>query len=138
MEPIEVSRIDSFIEKLAQRAHHGLNGEKPLAMIAAIEFIHSGFEEDKPEHNASLTELLTSQITSNAIKTKFVALAQKTGKLKAPDWSWGNIVSYGYKLTDELKNNNSVDNAFRYITREQALEFLKYYYRKLGFEYGIE
>ena len=134
MEPIEVNRINSFIEKLVRRAHHGLCGEKPLAILAAVEFIHSGFMEDRPQHNASLTELLTSKITSNAIKTKFVSLAEKTGKLKAPDWSWGNIVSSKHELIDVLKENRSVDDAFRYLTREQAKDILKYHYNKLGFK----
>ena len=132
MGPIEVNEINLFIEKLVRRAHHGLCGEKPLAMLAAVEFIHLGFIEDRPQRNASLPELLSSKITSNAIQTKFVFLAEKTGKLKAPDWSWGNIVSSRHKLIDVLKENRSVDDAFRYLTIEQAKDILKYYYNKLG------
>jgi hypothetical protein len=134
----ESSKINAYIEKLIHRAHHGLHGEKPLAILAAIEFINSGFEEGRPKHSASLSELLANNITSNAIKSKFMILANKTGKLKAPDWSWGNIVSHKHELIDDLKINKSVDRAFRSITKEQTLNILKNYYHKLGLELNLQ
>ena len=131
MIPIEVDRISLFIDKLAQRAHLDLFGEKPLAVIAAVKFINSGFIEGRPVHNASLTELLTSTITSNAIKSKYMALNKK-GKLKAPDWSWSNIVSSKRELLEVLKENKSVDEAFRNLTYDETSFILEKYYDEMG------
>lgn len=94
MEPIEVNRIHSFIEILSKRAHLGIYGEKPLAMLAIIEYIYYSHIEGKPAIKASISELLSTKVTSNAIRVKFLDLARKTGKLKAPDWSWSNIETY--------------------------------------------
>lgn len=131
MIPIEVDRISLFIDKLARQAHLGLFGEKPLAIIAAIKFINSGFIEGRPVHNASLTELLKNTITANAIKSKFMDLNKK-GKLKAPDWSWSNIVSSKAELVYVLKEHKSVDESFRNLTNDETSFILQKYYEKMG------
>ena len=134
MEPIEVSRINSFIDILSQRAHLGISGEKPLGMLAIIEYIYYSHIEGKPDIEASISELLTTKLSSNAIKTKFLELAKKTGKLKAPEWSWGNIVSYKKELIHELQKYKSVDEALQLLSKDQAEDILKHYYHMMGFE----
>ncbi len=134
MEPIEVNRIHSFIDMLSNRAHLGIYGEKPLAMLAIIEYIYHSYIEGKPAIKASISELLSTQLTSNAIRVKFLGLAQTTGKLKAPDWSWGNIVSYKKELIHELHKHKSVDKALQLLSKDQAEEILKHYYNMMGLE----
>lgn len=138
MIPVEVEKISLFIDKLAKRAHLDLFGEKPLAVLAAVEYVYSGFLEGRPDHDASLTELLMSTITSNAIKRKFTALAEKTGKLKAPVWSWSNVVSSKRELIEVLTENKSVDEAFRNLTKEKASNLLRNYYEKLSLKRDLE
>jgi len=134
MEPIEVNPIRSFIDMLSNRAHLGIYGEKPLALLAIIEYIYYSYVEGKPAINASISELLSTTLTSNAIKVKFLDLAETTGKLKAPDWSWGNIVSYKKELIHEVHKHKSVDKALQLLSKDQAEEILKYYYDLMGLE----
>ena len=134
MEPIEVNPIRSFIDMLSNRAHLGIYGEKPLALLAIIEYIYYSYVEGKPAISASISELLSTTLTSNAIKVKFLDLAETTGKLKTPDWSWGNIVSYKKELIHELHKHKSVDKALQLLSKDQAEEILKYYYNLMGLE----
>ena len=134
MEPIEVNRIHSFIEMLSKRAHLGICGEKPLAMLAIIEYIYYSHIEGKPAVKASISELLSNKLTSNAIRVKFLELANKTGKLKAPETSWGNIITYKKELINELHKHKSVDKALQLLSKDQAEKILKHYYHKMGLE----
>jgi len=134
MEPIEVNPINFFIDMLSQRAHLGMSGEKPLGMLAIIEYIYHSHIEGKPDIKASISELLTAKLSSNAIKVKFLELAKKTGKLKAPEWSWGNIVSYKKELVHELQKYKSVDEALQLLSKDQAEDILEHYYHMMGFE----
>jgi len=134
MEPIEVNRIIIFIDRLSQRAHLGIYGEKPLAMLAIIEYIYHSYIEGRPPIKTSISKLLSTTLSSNAIRVKFLGLAKKTGKLKAPEWSWGNIVSYKKELIYELNKYRSVDKALQLLSKGQAEEILKHYYHTMGFE----
>ena len=134
MEPIEVNRINLFIDRLSKRAHHGIYGEKPLAMLAIIEYIYHSHIEGRPPIKTSISKLLSTTLSSNTIRVKFLRLANKTGKLKAPEWSWSNIVTNKKELIYELNKNRSVDKALQLLSKGQAEEILKHYYHTMGFK----
>lgn len=124
MESIQTSRIEVFYEFLVKRARYGVMGEKPLALYCTIEHL-----SEKGVKGLSLSELLRSTLTSNAIKNRF--LRYGAIKLADPETSWANIVSSKKELLNLLKENRSVDEAFKSLTQDQANSI----YEKLAARY---
>jgi len=128
MEPQELDLIERFIDELAKKAYYGYAGEKPLAILAALETA----ADKMRTNNLTLSQTLTSPLLGNEIKRNYIQLAQKTGKLQNPESSWNNVVASKKELIDILHKRKSIDEAFKTITKERAAKIIKYHYTKLA------
>jgi hypothetical protein len=128
MQRREVDAIELFIDELASRAPYGYAGEKPLAVIAALDIAGSTMNEEK----MTLSEALKTPLLEKEIKRRFIQLARETGKLKDPDSSWGNVVTSKKELLQILRERKTVDAAFKTLDAERLAKIRKNCYLKLG------
>ena len=127
MKPQELDTIMLFIDELAIKAFYGYAGEKPLAILAALETA----SDKMRKNNLTLSQALTTPLIRNEIKRNYIQLAQKTGKLKSPESSWSNIVASKEELLIVLRKRKTIDEEFKTITKERAEQIIEYYYSKL-------
>lgn len=130
IEKQELDIIEFFIDELASRAFYKYAGEKPLAILAALETAG----ETMRENQLTLSQALSSTLLGNEIKRTFIRLARSTGKLKDPDSSWSNVVTSKKELIHLLNKRKSVDEAFKTISKGRAEKILRKYYTKLGLQ----
>ncbi|MFH2109728.1 MAG: hypothetical protein ABIJ47_00555 [Candidatus Bathyarchaeota archaeon] len=127
VEKQELDIIELFIDELANRAPYRYAGEKPLAVLAALETA----TEAMRKNNLTLSQALTSPLLGKEIKRSYIRLAKRTGKLKNPESSWSNVVSSKKELVNILHTRKSIDEAFRTVSKERADRVLTKYYSKL-------
>jgi len=130
IEKQELDIIELLIDELASRAFYRYAGEKPLAILAALETAG----ETMRENQLTLSQALSSTLVGNEIKRTFIRLAKSTGKLKDPGSSWGNVVTSKKELIHLLNERKSVDEAFKTISKRRSEKILMKYYTKLGLQ----
>jgi len=128
IEKQELDAIELFIDKLASKAFYEYAGEKPLAVLAALETAGDVMRENQ----LTLSQALSSTLLGKEIKRTFVSLARRTGKIRDPDSSWSNVVTSKKELLVILNERKSVDEAFKAVSKERAEKMLRKYYTKLG------
>ena len=128
IEKHELDAIELFIDKLASNAFYGYAGEKPLAVLAALETAGDVMRENQ----LTLSQALSSTLLGKEIKRTFVSLVRRTGKIRDPDSSWSNVVTSKKELLVILNERKSVDEAFKAVSKERAEKMLRKYYTKLG------
>jgi hypothetical protein len=128
IEKQELDAIELFMDKLASKAFYGYAGEKPLAVLAALETAGDVMRENQ----LTLSQALSSTLLGKEIKRTFVSLARRTGKIRDPDSSWSNVVTSKKELLVILNERKSVDEAFKAVSKERAEKMLRKYYTKLG------
>jgi hypothetical protein len=131
LEKREIDIIELFIDELASRAFYGYAGEKPLAVLAALETAGDVMRENQ----LNLSQALSSTLLGKEIKRTFIRLTQRTGKLKDPDSSWSNVVTSKKELLTILQEKKSVDEAFRTASKERTDKILAKYHSKLGLHF---
>jgi len=131
IEKQELDAIELFIDKLASKAFYGCAGEKPLAVLAALETAGDVMRENQ----LTLSQALSSTLLGKEIKRTFVSLARRTGKIRDPDSSWSNVVTSKKDLLVILNERKSVDEAFKAVSKERAEKMLRKYYTKLGLQF---
>ena len=131
LEKREIDIIEMFIDELASRAFYEYAGEKPLAVLAALETAGDVMRENQ----LTLSQALSSTLLGKEIKRTFVSLARRTGKIRDPDSSWSNVVTSKKELLVILNERKSVDEAFKAVSKERAEKMLRKYYTKLGLQF---
>jgi hypothetical protein len=131
IEKQELDAIELFIDKLASKAFYEYAGEKPLAVLAALETAGDVMRENQ----LTLSQALSSTLLGKEIKRTFVSLARRTGKIRDPDSSWSNVVTSKKELLVILNERKSVDEAFKAVSKERAEKMLRKYYTKLGLQF---
>ena len=131
IEKQELDAIDLFIDKLASKAFYEYAGEKPLAVLAALETAGDVMRENQ----LTLSQALSSTLLGKEIKRTFVSLARRAGKIRDPDSSWSNVVTSKKELLVILNERKSVDEAFKAVSKERAEKMLRKYYTKLGLQF---
>jgi len=127
VEKQELDIIELFIDELANRAQYKYAGEKPLAVLAALETA----AEAMCKNNLTLSQALTSPLLGKEIKRAYIRLAKRICKLKSPESSWSNVVTSKKELINILRTRKSIDEAFRTISKERSDNILKKYYSKM-------
>ena len=131
IEKQELDAIELFIDKLASKAFYEYAGEKPLAVLAALETAGDVMRENQ----LTLSQALSSTLLGKEIKRTFVSLARRAGKIRDPDSSWSNVVTSKKELLVILNERKSVDEAFKAVSKERAEKMLRKYYTKLGLQF---
>jgi len=121
------SIINNFMSELIERAWYGIKGEKPLATIAALKFLH-----DNEIFQIELLNLIEGNYSSN-VRRIFINLAKKSKKIKDPSSSWSVITGSNRELQNAIKQfgYGDVNKAFSELTKKEIETLLNNYLRRL-------
>jgi hypothetical protein len=117
------SIVAGFLSELSKRAEYGIRGEKPLAMIAALKYLHENNITGK-----SLLGLLSAP-HARKIRTIFLDLAKLHSSIEEPSTSWDIITGKQGELQDAILqfHAGNVNEAFSKLTPEETESLLKSY-----------
>lgn len=119
--------IKQFIESLSSRAKFGMLGEKPIAVIAALEYLcESGLT------GVEFLELLENSGHSRAIRSKFIKLAIQYGRISSPSSSWAVITGSNKELQRAAEQFSGLDASFSSLAHDQICSLAKEFSQRLG------
>lgn len=112
-----------FVSELSKKAEYGIRGEKPLAVIATLKYLHENNITGK-----RLLELL-AEPHAKAIKSIFLDLAREHSSIKEPDTSWDLIAGKRRELQDAIQQFRAgdVNEVFSKLTPKEIESLLKSY-----------
>lgn len=112
-----------FVSELSKKAEYGIRGEKPLAVIATLKYLHENNITGK-----RLLELL-AEPHAKAIKSIFLDLAREHSSIQEPSTSWDLIAGKRGELRDIIQgfNAGAVNEAFSKLTPEEIESLLHSY-----------
>lgn len=113
--------VGDFIEKLIERAQYGIQGEKPLAVIATLTYLY-----EYELFGQRFIELLDDSKHSNYIKSYFIRLVNNYGRLKDPNNSWNVITGTNEELQHAIRDFG-VDKSFSKLTSVEIKSLLDRY-----------
>ena len=119
--------VATFIIELSKKAAYGLKGEKPLALIAALKYLH-----DNKISGVNLIDLIEDLNYSEGVKSVFISLAQKT-RITDPSSSWSVITGSEKELQNAIKNfrEENVNKAFSELKPDEIESLLTSYMKRL-------
>lgn len=117
------SIVAGFVSELAQKAEYGIRGEKPLAIIASLKYLHENRIMGK-----RLLDLL-AEPHANLIRSIFLNLAKEHSPIKEPTTSWDLITGNGREIQEAIQQFRAgdVNKAFSKLTPEETESLLKSY-----------
>ena len=117
------SIVAGFVSELSKKAEYEIRGEKPLAVIATLKYLHENNITGK-----RLLELL-AEPHAKAIKSIFLDLAREHSSIKEPDTSWDLIAGKRRELQDAIQQFRAgdVNEAFSKLTPKEIESLLKSY-----------
>jgi hypothetical protein len=116
--------VEKFLERLCQNARYDVQGEKPIAVIAAIKFLNQ-----KKVVGMHLSKIFA--VYKQNVKTEFLDLAEKFGRLKNPSGSFVVILGKNGELLKTIQNDPEVDKAFSELSIEDIKQLYEKYMEKL-------
>ena len=119
------SIVASFVSELSKKAKYGLRGEKPLAVVAVLKYLHENNINGK-----KLLELLAEPY-AKAIRRTFLDLAREFSPITEPTTSWDIIAGRRSELQDAVQQFRAgdVNAAFSNIAPEEIDSLLNSYNR---------
>lgn len=119
--------VRRFIESLSSRAKFGMLGEKPIAVIAALEYLcEAGLT------GVEFLELLGNSRHSRVIRSKFIQLATQYGRISSPSNSWGVITGSTRELQRAAEQFSGLDASFSRLAHDQICSLAKEFSQRLG------
>jgi hypothetical protein len=125
VDKIEV--VNSFIKSLESKALYKLKGEKPIALISILSYL-----SNNNLGGIRLLDLLASPRHSFKIRSEFIKIASRYGKIADPEASWDVITGSARELQRAIENNGLVNNAFSELEIEQIKTLTKYWIGRLS------
>ena len=122
---MSVNVVGDFIEKLVERAQYGVQGEKPLAVIATLNYLY-----EYKLLGQSFIELIDDPKHSSNIKSYFMRLANDYGRLKDPNASWNVITGTDEELQNATRDFR-VDESFARLMYIDIKSLLDRYFKQL-------
>lgn len=125
--PPAKSAVADFMQKLCQRARHGIQGEKPIAIIASLKYIY----ENPQLVGKRLLELFDEPKHESQVREIFIDLAKQHSRISEPATSWNVITGKSRELQNAIMKSANVNEAFSELTLEEMKRLLEIYIQKL-------
>lgn len=110
MAPVIVSM---FFDELSGKARYGVRGEKPLAVLAVLQYLY-----DTKQMGVKFLHLLDYPYYEKVRKT-FLKLAEEYGSISEPASSWGVITGSGMELQNAIRDNGKVNQAIADLSQKE-------------------
>lgn len=91
--------VTQFIDELRSRAKYDIQGEKPIAMISALIYVH-----DYELTGTKLSDLF-DEPHSNHARNNFITLANRYSRLNSSSVSWSVITGNNQEIQNAILNN---------------------------------
>ena len=117
------SIVAGFISELSRKAEYGIRGEKPLAVVATLKYLHENNVTGK-----TLLQLLREP-HAKVIRSTFLDLAREHSPIKESATSWDLIAGRKRELQNSIRQSHfgDVNQAFSKLTPEETESLLKSY-----------
>jgi len=116
------AKVESFINWLSSRARYGIRGEKPIAVIAALQYL-----QDTGQKRIRLLELIENPSHLPSVRDRFIDLAGQYGSISNPRNSWSVITGSNREIQRAIEAHLEVDEAFSNLTKEQISTLFEKY-----------
>lgn len=128
---LTTSIVASFVSELIDRASYGIKGEKPLAIIAALKYLH-----DNEISGVELLDLIEGWDHSDDVRSVFITLAENSKKITSPSGSWSVITGSQKELQNAIRlfGPGDVNKAFSQLKPEEIESLLNSYMKRLEIE----
>ncbi|MFC1803396.1 DUF6308 family protein [Thermoproteota archaeon] len=93
------SIVIDFFDELSNRAHYGVHGEKPIAVLAILKYLH-----ETKQVGIRFLDLIDFPYYEKVRKT-FIEAAEQFGKMKNPSSSWSVITGRNRELQIAVQDN---------------------------------
>lgn len=121
-------KVRQFIETLSLRANYGIQGEKPLAVIAALQYVC-----EKSLEGTGFVELIESYSHSQRIRRRFIHLAIEYGRISNAENSWGVITGGSAReLQRAAEDALGLDDAWSALAHGQVCSLATEFTQKLS------
>lgn len=125
-----VNDVIKCIEDLSRSAYYDLKGEKPLFMIAVLQYL---VEINENLEGVKISDMLKSPRSRN-IGNRFVNLVRKTEEIKSdPEKTWSSKVNTDF--LDVLRSNSEIDEQLSSLNKAELSKVLARYFMKLDLDF---
>jgi hypothetical protein len=115
-----------LMDELGKRAQYGIKGEKPIALIAVLQYLL-----DKEITGIELIEFFEDPYLMREIKTRFIRLAEQYSKLSSPGGSWSVITGSNKEIQNAINNHYKANTSFKKLSESEILTLFQNYYGRL-------
>jgi hypothetical protein len=113
------SAVLDFFDELSSRAHYGVHGEKPIAVLAVLQYLY-----ETGQMGVTFLDLLDYPYYEKVRKT-FIQVADQYGKMKNPGSSWSVITGSSRELQHAIQDHGQVNQAIYNLTPQETQETYK-------------
>jgi hypothetical protein len=112
-QPSPSSVIIDFFNVLSTQAKYGVRGEKPIAVLAVLEYLMKS-----RQIGVSFLDLLDYPYYER-VRTTYLDLAEKYGSFPDPSGSWNAITGRGMELQNLIVDDGRVDQAVANLSKKE-------------------
>ncbi|TFH17180.1 hypothetical protein E4H04_05440 [Candidatus Bathyarchaeota archaeon] len=111
--PSASSVVIDFFNVLSTKAKYGVRGEKPMAVLAVLEYLMK-----TRQIGVRFLDLLDYPYYER-VRTTYIALAEKFGSFPDPSGSWSVITGRGMELQSLIVDDGRVDQAIANLSKKE-------------------
>ena len=112
-QPSASSVVIDFFNVLSTRAKYGVRGEKPIAVLAVLDYLNSS-----RQIGVTFLDLLDYPYYER-VRQVYLELAEKYGSFADPAGSWGVITGRSMELQKLIVENGKVDRAVADLSKKE-------------------
>lgn len=105
--------VYDFYRELSDRAKFGIRGEKPLAVLAVLEYL-----SNTGQVGIRFLELLDTPYYEKVRRT-YIEIAEKHASVTSPSGSWSVITGVNMELQNAIRDNGLVNQALADLTQKE-------------------
>lgn len=105
--------VSGFFDELSGKARYGVRGEKPLAVLSALQYLY-----DTKQMGVKFLHLLDYPYYEKVRKT-FIKLAEKYGSISDHASSWSVITGSNMELQNTIRDNGKVNQAIADLSQKE-------------------
>jgi hypothetical protein len=119
-----LNTVIGFFNELSERAKYGILGEKPLAVLAVLQYL-----KNTGQIGVKFLDLLDYPYYEK-VRLIFIELAEQYGNLARPSSSWSVITGTSMELQNAINDNGRVNQAVADLSQKEIDEIYMLLYEK--------
>jgi hypothetical protein len=116
--------VVGFFNELSERTKYGIRGEKPLAVLAALQYL-----KNTGQIGVKFLDLLDYPYYEK-VRLIFIELAEQYSNLARPSSSWSVITGTSMELQNAINDNGRVNQAVADLSTKEIDDIYRLLYEK--------